>query len=94
MNMVKTITVTEKAYNALAARKGPRSFSETILDITEPKRGTGHDLLRFMATHKPIGEKAYREMKAAHERFRREFHEGFEARQRKLWGGHGTSRAR
>jgi len=64
---VKTITITEDAYNHLAARKAPReSFSDVVLRITG-----SHSLLELVGIlSKKEGEEVRRAIRAGRERSR------------------------
>ncbi|MBI1935097.1 antitoxin VapB family protein [Candidatus Woesearchaeota archaeon] len=61
----KTITVTEKAYEALSAdKKNDESFSEVILR-THKRKGNWEALSRFIGAWEHVPEKTIDEMKAA-----------------------------
>jgi predicted CopG family antitoxin len=64
---VKTITVTEDAYNHLAARKGPgESFSDVVIRLTG-----GHSLLELAGIlSKKEGEEVERAIKTGRKRWR------------------------
>jgi predicted CopG family antitoxin len=63
---VKTITITEEAYNALKClKKSDQSFSEIIIEVAEEKKG---DISRFFGILK--GSKAMDDLRKNLKRYR------------------------
>ena len=68
--VVKTITITEEAYKALAGdKKKDESFSEVILR-THKKKGSVEDIMKFAGAWSHIPEKVIEGMKEDIEKMR------------------------
>lgn len=62
---MKTITLTDEAYDRLAAWKEPKESFSKVVEKVVPKRGTLGDALRAVKSLGTLSDKQWNEMRAS-----------------------------